>query len=88
VLLDRADELHGKHTLFGRCIGDTIYSRFIYAPLQLAADEIPIDVLKIGGMGQHLFATPASASHFLQNSMRMESLPSMSAMIIEKTSWR
>ena len=23
---DRADELHGKHTLFGRCVGDTIYS--------------------------------------------------------------
>ena len=24
--IDRADELHGKHTLFGRCIGDTVYS--------------------------------------------------------------
>lgn len=24
--VDRADELHGKHTLFGRCVGDTIYS--------------------------------------------------------------
>lgn len=24
--LDRADELHGKHTLFGRCVGDTFYS--------------------------------------------------------------
>jgi peptidyl-prolyl cis-trans isomerase SDCCAG10 len=23
---DRADELHGKHTLFGRCMGDTVYS--------------------------------------------------------------
>ena len=23
---DRAEELHGKHTLFGRCVGDTIYS--------------------------------------------------------------
>lgn len=24
--LDRADELHGKHTVFGRVIGDTLYS--------------------------------------------------------------
>ncbi len=24
--VDRADELQGKHTLFGRCVGDTIYS--------------------------------------------------------------
>ena len=27
--VDRADELHGKHTLFGRCVGDTIYSASI-----------------------------------------------------------
>lgn len=26
TLTDRADELHGKHTLFGRVMGDTIYS--------------------------------------------------------------
>ncbi|KAI9464487.1 cyclophilin-like protein [Lactarius psammicola] len=26
ITLDRADELHGKHTLFGRCVGDTIYN--------------------------------------------------------------
>ena len=26
MMLDRADELQGKHTLFGRCVGDTIYS--------------------------------------------------------------
>lgn len=26
--LDRADELHGKHTLFGRCVGDTVYSGY------------------------------------------------------------
>jgi peptidyl-prolyl cis-trans isomerase SDCCAG10 len=25
---DRADELHGKHTLFGRVIGDTVYSAY------------------------------------------------------------
>ena len=27
--LDRADELHGKHTVFGRCIGDTLYSKHL-----------------------------------------------------------
>ena len=26
MVVDRADELQGKHTLFGRCVGDTIYS--------------------------------------------------------------
>lgn len=26
ITLDRAEELHGKHTLFGRCVGDTIYN--------------------------------------------------------------
>ena len=26
ITLDRADELHGKHTLFGRCVGDTVYN--------------------------------------------------------------
>jgi cyclophilin family peptidyl-prolyl cis-trans isomerase len=30
--VDRADELHGKHTLFGRCVGDTIYSGSFNAP--------------------------------------------------------
>ena len=25
--LDRADELHGKHTVFGRCIGNTVFSK-------------------------------------------------------------
>ena len=31
--IDRADELHGKHTLFGRCVGDTIYSKLSFMPL-------------------------------------------------------
>ncbi|EIN09466.1 cyclophilin-like protein [Punctularia strigosozonata HHB-11173 SS5] len=35
ITLDRADELHGKHTLFGRCIGDTIYN-----VLKIGATEI------------------------------------------------
>lgn len=52
---DRADELHGKHTLFGRCVGDTIYSASFttssvqcLAPLTRAANS---DVMKIGAMG-------------------------------------
>ncbi|KAH9066535.1 cyclophilin-like protein [Lactarius vividus] len=37
ITLDRADELQGKHTLFGRCVGDTIYKlddsgRPVYPP--------------------------------------------------------
>ncbi|KAG9309912.1 cyclophilin-like protein [Chiua virens] len=28
ITLDRADELQGKHTLFGRVVGDTLYSTF------------------------------------------------------------
>lgn len=32
--LDRADELNGKHTLFGRCMGDTIFSEYRY-PLKV-----------------------------------------------------
>ena len=27
---DRADELHGKHTLFGRCVGDTVFSALLF----------------------------------------------------------
>ena len=27
---DRADELHGKHTLFGRTVGDTIFSSLVF----------------------------------------------------------
>ncbi|KAN0093089.1 Cyclophilin-like domain containing protein [Tylopilus felleus] len=26
IMLDQADELHGKHTLFGRVVGDTLYN--------------------------------------------------------------
>ena len=28
-ITDRAEELHGKHTLFGRVVGDTIYSTLL-----------------------------------------------------------
>ena len=30
---DRADELNGKHTLFGRCVGDTIFSELLHLML-------------------------------------------------------
>ena len=50
---DRADELHGKHTLFGRCVGDTIYSRsFMLGPLSYAVNRfLNSDVMKISAMG-------------------------------------
>ncbi len=50
--VDRADELHGKHTMFGRCGGDTVYSAFF--PLSLSYAVNPCsnsDVMKIGAMG-------------------------------------
>ena len=33
--LDRADELNGKHTLFGRIVGDTFFSESFYLPAHL-----------------------------------------------------
>ncbi|EUC59725.1 peptidyl-prolyl cis-trans isomerase, cyclophilin-type protein [Rhizoctonia solani AG-3 Rhs1AP] len=30
ITLDRADELHGKHTLFGRVVGNTIFSSSVF----------------------------------------------------------
>jgi hypothetical protein len=48
---DRADELHGKHTLFGRVIGDTIYSEMIDIFNLLSLIHF-IDVVKIGEMGK------------------------------------
>lgn len=55
ILEDRADELHGKHTLFGRCIGDTIYSGSIQHSISCATTErsfLEPDVMKIGSMGE------------------------------------
>ncbi|KAI6001147.1 cyclophilin-like domain-containing protein [Pisolithus albus] len=53
ITLDRADELHGKHTLFGRVVGDTLYStRFcsICASVHRPPPLPTADVLKIGEM--------------------------------------
>ena len=51
---DRADELHGKHTVFGRCIGDTVYSKLFSCSCELPLSVCfapPKDVVKIGEMG-------------------------------------
>ncbi|KAF8962031.1 cyclophilin-like domain-containing protein [Flammula alnicola] len=47
ITLDRADELHGKHTLFGRCIGDTVYNVMKIGEMELDADGRPVYPPKI-----------------------------------------
>jgi len=47
ITLDRADELHGKHTLFGRVVGDTIFNVLKIGELELGADELPLYPPKI-----------------------------------------
>ncbi|KAG8784072.1 Peptidyl-prolyl isomerase cwc27 [Serendipita sp. 405] len=47
ITLDRADELHGKHTLFGRVIGDTIYNVIKIGELELDENERPVYAPKI-----------------------------------------
>ncbi|KIP03434.1 hypothetical protein PHLGIDRAFT_31807 [Phlebiopsis gigantea 11061_1 CR5-6] len=47
VTLDRADELHGKHTLFGRVIGDTIYNVVKIGEMEVDANERPVYPPKI-----------------------------------------
>jgi len=42
ITLDRADELHGKHTLFGRCVGDTIYNVMKISAMELDDDGRPL----------------------------------------------
>ncbi|KAF8527320.1 cyclophilin-like domain-containing protein [Gautieria morchelliformis] len=39
ITLDRADELHGKHTLFGRCIGDTFFNVLKIGQLELEGER-------------------------------------------------
>ncbi|KII87131.1 hypothetical protein PLICRDRAFT_55168 [Plicaturopsis crispa FD-325 SS-3] len=47
ITLDRADELHGKHTLFGRCIGDTIYNVMKIGEMEIDKNERPVYPPKI-----------------------------------------
>ena len=47
ITLDRADELHGKHTLFGRCVGDSIYNVLKIGEKELDGNERPLYPPKI-----------------------------------------
>jgi peptidyl-prolyl cis-trans isomerase SDCCAG10 len=47
ITLDRADELHGKHTLFGRCVGDSIYNVLKIGEKELDSNERPLYPPKI-----------------------------------------
>ncbi|KAG8706574.1 Peptidyl-prolyl isomerase cwc27 [Ceratobasidium sp. 395] len=47
ITLDRADELHGKHTLFGRTVRDTIFNVLKIGQLELGENERPLYPPKI-----------------------------------------
>ncbi|KAI0731076.1 cyclophilin-like domain-containing protein [Earliella scabrosa] len=47
ITLDRADELNGKHTLFGRVVGDTIFNALKIGEMELDANERPLYPPKI-----------------------------------------
>ncbi|TFK20238.1 cyclophilin-like protein [Coprinopsis marcescibilis] len=47
LTLDRADELHGKHTLFGRVIGDTIYNVMKLSEMEIDSNNRPVYPPKI-----------------------------------------
>ncbi|KIK95605.1 hypothetical protein PAXRUDRAFT_32883 [Paxillus rubicundulus Ve08.2h10] len=47
ITLDRADELQGKHTLFGRVIGDTLYNVLKIGEMEIAENERPVYPPKI-----------------------------------------
>ncbi|KAH9072281.1 cyclophilin-like protein [Lactarius deliciosus] len=47
ITLDRADELQGKHTLFGRCVGDTIYNVMKIGAMELDDSGRPVYPPKI-----------------------------------------
>ncbi|KAF8159939.1 cyclophilin-like domain-containing protein [Crassisporium funariophilum] len=42
ITLDRAEELHGKHTLFGRCIGDTVYNVMKIGEMEIDSEGRPV----------------------------------------------
>ncbi|KAI0831955.1 cyclophilin-like domain-containing protein [Trametes gibbosa] len=47
ITLNRADELNGKHTLFGRIVGDTIFNVLKIGEMEIDANERPIYPPKI-----------------------------------------
>ncbi|GLB43339.1 putative PPIases accelerate the folding of proteins [Lyophyllum shimeji] len=47
ITLDRADELHGKHTLFGRVMGDTIFNVLKIGEMEIDKEGRPVYPPKI-----------------------------------------
>ncbi|CAL1715365.1 unnamed protein product [Somion occarium] len=47
ITLDRADELHGKHTVFGRVVGDTLYNVLKIGEMEVDENERPLYPPKI-----------------------------------------
>ncbi|THH32054.1 hypothetical protein EUX98_g2132 [Antrodiella citrinella] len=47
ITLDRAEELHGKHTLFGRVLGDTIFNVLKIGSMEVDENERPLYPPKI-----------------------------------------
>ncbi|KAH0582490.1 hypothetical protein H2248_010434 [Termitomyces sp. 'cryptogamus'] len=47
ITLDRADELHGKHTLFGRVMGDTLFNVLKIGEMEIDKDGRPVYPPKI-----------------------------------------
>ncbi|CAE6449240.1 unnamed protein product [Rhizoctonia solani] len=47
ITLDRAEELHGKHTLFGRVVGNTIFNVLKIGQAELGENERPLYPPKI-----------------------------------------
>ncbi|KZT07530.1 cyclophilin-like protein [Laetiporus sulphureus 93-53] len=47
ITLDRADELHGKHTLFGRVVGDTLYNVLKIGEMEIDENGRPLYPPKI-----------------------------------------
>ncbi|KAH7885723.1 cyclophilin-like domain-containing protein [Phlebopus sp. FC_14] len=47
ITLDRADELQGKHTLFGRVVGDTLYNVLKIGEMEIDENERPVYPPKI-----------------------------------------
>ncbi|KAI0630744.1 cyclophilin-like domain-containing protein [Trametes polyzona] len=47
ITLDRADELNGKHTLFGRVVGDTIFNVLKIGEMEIDDNERPLYPPKI-----------------------------------------
>ncbi|KAG8993931.1 Peptidyl-prolyl isomerase cwc27 [Tulasnella sp. JGI-2019a] len=47
ITLDRADELNGKHTLWGRCVGDTFFNALKIGQTEVGENERPVYPPKI-----------------------------------------